>query len=350
VSGLQPDKDEAGADTISLLALGSALLRRRRIIVGFALVGVALGLGLALTSPRLYTSYATFIPQAAEQQVSALERAAGQLGIRGAGGDPAWGPPMYVELLKTRALLEPIALDTIVVLEENGRRATVSELLDIEDDDRARRTDRTVRALRRLVQPTLLTPLAAVKVEVTTPWPSVSTALVDKLVRGVNAFNIESRRSQAKAEREFVELQVAEAERTLGMAESRMEEFLRRNRAITGSPELTFERERLQRDVALRQELQTSWLKSREDARIREVRDIPVITVLEAARLPIEPESRGSVRNSLLGGIIFGILGVLVALVSHAVAGARRSSSEDAREFFGLLEGMTPNVLRRRSR
>jgi uncharacterized protein involved in exopolysaccharide biosynthesis len=186
-----------------------------------------------------------------------------------------------------------------------------------------------------------------VKLSVTTRWPSVSLALAERLVQSVNQFNLETRKSQAAAERRFVEVQVGEAERALREAEDRLQSFLQRNRAIADSPELGFQRDRLQREVALRQQVYTSLVQSREEARIREVRDTPVITLLEGPRLPMVGEARKSVKKGLAGGIAGAMLGVLIALVVQGAAGARRASSTEAREFFQLVQEATPQLLRR---
>lgn len=335
-------------DEMSVLALGSVLLRRRRMIIALGLLGSALGLAAGLSRPRVYVSGAVFIPQVSEGGASGLALAASQLGIRvPSSGGAAWGPPVYVELLGSQALLEPIALDTVVVAEEGGRRVAIMDLFRVKAPTPARRTDLAVSALRRIIKASENRNLGAVKLSVTTKWPSVSLALAERLVRGVNQFNRETRKSQAGAERQFVEAQAREAERALRESEDRLQLFLQRNRSIAGSPDLEFQRDRLQREVALRQQVYTSLLESREEARMSEVRDTPVITVLANPRLPVVGEARKSVMKGMAGGIAGGMFGVLVAFLVQAMAGARRQRSEEAREFFQLVEDATPRFLRR---
>src|SRR5438445_8264651 len=244
-----PGPAHQGEDEISLLALGSVLLRRRRTIVTLGLLGSAAGLATGLLATRVYKSSAKFLPQVSEASTSGIALVATQLGIRVPTSSGGWGPPVYAELLRSRALLEPIALDTVVVLEEGGRRVALMDLLEVEAPTPERRADRAVRALGEIVKSREVRALGAVEVTVTTRWPSVSLALAERLVRGVNQFNVETRKSQAAAERQFVEAQAGEAERALREAEDRLQGFLQQNRVIS-SPELGFERDRLQRQVA----------------------------------------------------------------------------------------------------
>jgi len=160
---------------------------------------------------------------------------------------------------------------------------------------------------------------------------------------------METRRSQAAEERWFVKKQAAEAEKALRAAEDRQQSFLQRNR-VTSAPEVDIELQRLRREVILRQQVHSSLVQNQEEARIREVRDTPVITLLEEPRLPLFAESRKVALKLVLGGLGGGVLGVLIAFLMQGLAGARGAQSDEAREFFGLLDELTPRFLRKRGR
>lgn len=83
---------------------------------------------------------------------------------------------------------------------------------------------------------------------------------------------------------------------------------------------------------------------------MREVRDTPVITVLENPRLPVVGEARRSVARGILGGLAGGMLGIMVALLVHGAGRARREPGGAARDFFEVLDEATPSWLRRRVR
>jgi uncharacterized protein involved in exopolysaccharide biosynthesis len=93
--------------------------------------------------------------------------------------------------------------------------------------------------------------------------------------------------------------------------------------------------------------LYSSWLERSEEARIREVRDTPVITVIENAQIPSEREARGTVKKAFFLGLFFATLGVLAAFFSRWVASARAAHTEESREFFHLVGQATPRFLRK---
>jgi uncharacterized protein involved in exopolysaccharide biosynthesis len=339
----------ARTDEVSLLALGAAVLRRRRLILVLGFLGGLAGLLFAVVQPRLYASQSTFIPQDAESGISDLAMAASQLGIRlpTSSSGTRWTPAVYVELLTSRALLAPIARDTFTAVEV-GRSATLMDLLGVEDENPERQLVRAVRVLASdVIEVSEVRHLGAVRLTVRTQWPSVSHAIATRLVAGVNTFNYNTRRSQASAERQFVEARAAEAESALRAAEDRLRAFLQANRTISPASTMAFEAERLQREVTLRQELHTSWMKSREEARIREVRNTPVITVIEEPRRPVIPEARRTILKAALGGIGGTLLGIFIAFVTLLTARARRTPDSEAQEFFALVDQVRPRFLKR---
>lgn len=322
---------------ISIFAFAVVLLRWWKLILGLGIVGAFVGLGLGLMSARVYKSEATFIPQGTD--LSSIASLSATLGLRTPSSGNAWGPPVYVELLHSDALLGPIAVDTFTVAEER-RRAPLMELLKIQAPDSAQRVEYTVRKLRMVVKVSEDRKLSAVRVSVTTEWPSVSLALVNRLVESVNRFNLQTRKSQATAERQFADEQASQAERELRAAEDRLQAFLQGNRnagGLGGSPQLTFSKDRLNRDVGLREQVYRTLLQAREEARIREVRDTPVITILGAPRLAVIGEPRNSVKKGILTGLAWTLLGVLIAFVTDGLRGLARRPSAESREFFRML-------------
>jgi uncharacterized protein involved in exopolysaccharide biosynthesis len=335
---------------VSVLELGTILLRRRRLLFMLGLLGAALGGLVAFLGGRSYGTRAVFMPHESQSGVSELALAASQLGLQVPGNASAgWVPAVYVELINSRVLLEPIALDTFVIAEEGGRRAELADLLGVNERDPARRSELAVQALRNRIRAQETRGFSAVSVTAYASWPSVSHGIVERLLASVSEFNLNKRKSQAVAERTFVEGQLAAAETEMRTAEERLKEFLEGNRGgIDRSPELTFQRNQLEREMLLRQELRLSLFKSLEEARIREVRDTPVMTVLEEPRLPGVPEPRGFPLRVAVGLFAGLVLASGIAFLSHLWADAKRVGDADTKEFLQLVQEASPRFLTRR--
>lgn len=329
-----------------MLVLGTALLRKRRMIVAMSLLGALAGIAAGVIPARQYRSWATFLPQGEENGMGGLALAASQFGIRVPSGSAAWSVPIYVQLAHSRALLEPILLDTVTVTEQSNRRVRLVDLLEPKGATEGLRMEFAVRELREHVRGEEDKKQGAVTLSATTEWPSVSYWMATRLLEEVNRFNQETRKTQAKAERVFAEAQVKTAEGQLRQAEDNLQRFLQQNRSIRPGSELEFERDRLQREVMFRQSVYTTVAQGFEEARMREVREIPVTTLLEEPRLAVVPEPRRAALRAIAGGAMGGILGCLVALLANALAMVRHDRSPAAEEFFRTLRETMPRFSR----
>ena len=97
----------------------------------------------------------------------------------------------------------------------------------------------------------------------------------------------------------------------------------------------------------MRTQTHTSLLQNREQARLREVRNTPVITMIEEASLPVLPESRGALVRGIVGLIFGGMLSILWVLGTGRLSTVDGSSDPDRRELIALLREVTPTLLRR---
>jgi uncharacterized protein involved in exopolysaccharide biosynthesis len=317
---------------ISVYWILAVLLRRRRLLLVAALVGAVVGLGVALVRPPSYTSSFSFLPQSTQDPNRAgLASIAGQFGISlGNLGGASAPPQLYADLIVTREVLGPIAQGSIDVTDQRSS-VPLSTFLDIDKGPPALVLDNTVRALRkRVVSATVASRTTGmVTVSARTRDPKASFELAQRLLDGLNRFNLVTRQSQAHAERVFAESRYADARTSLRVAEDALQQFLQTNRQYQNSPPLTFQRERLQRDVMLQQQLVTTLAQQYEDARIREVRDTPVITVIERAVMPVRPDPRLRGLLTVLGALV----GVTAAALVVLLAASKDAQSRDpARE------------------
>ena len=262
------DSHAALEDEISLLALASVLLRHRWTVVRASLGLAVLTAVFVAWTPITYTATASFLPQgsgAGGSGIGALAGLAGQFGISVPSSGGGETPEFYALLVKSRVSLSQIAEHSFTLTEEEAKRApaqsgTLAELLEIGDEDvspEKRRHDVAQWLAQTALSVGTGRQTGMITVSVTTPWSSLSEALAQQVLDLVNDFNLQTRRSQAAAERAFVEGRLAEARDSLRAAEDRLARFLETNRQWEGSPELSFQRDRLQRQLLTQQQVFT---------------------------------------------------------------------------------------------
>jgi uncharacterized protein involved in exopolysaccharide biosynthesis len=318
-------------DEISLWEVLAVLLRRRGTIVLTTFVVTALAIAFVFLRAETFTTEASFRPQGSEASSSQLMALASQFGVSVPGGGEEASPAFYAELLESREILSRAATRPYEV--EGVGTVMLKDLLEIEKDTEALRDDATIKWLREdAVEVSTSRETGTVTLSVTTEWPDLSKAIADELLAEVSLFNLNTRRSQAAAEREFIEGRVKEAEAELAAAEDSLRIFLQSNRQYEDSPLLIFRHEALQREVTLRSSVLTTLVQSFEQARISEVRDTPVITVLQEPFLPPGPDDRRLVLSAALGIVLGGMMGIVLAFVVEAFR--RPSDGDPAKQDF----------------
>jgi len=333
------------SDEISLFAVGALLVRSRWLIARWALAGGVAALAAVWTRPAIYRASASFVPESGESPRSGLSSLASSLGVTVPTGAPSLSPDFYLALLNSREILEQIALDTLTVPEFSGKRVALEDMLKVGAGSAKLRQEAAVKELRRRIATSIDKATGIVTVSVATPWPTVSLTVVTDLVNGVNAFNQRSRRDEAAAERRFIEGRLVQATAELRAAEDALQRFLQSNRA-TAAPDLRFAQDRLERNVSLRQQVFASLTQAYDDVRMRELRDTPVISMVDEPSVAARPEPRGRGVVTLVGVFLGAAIGALVAAMRRLVATRRAVGDPAAEEFLMTIGEVKGNVRR----
>jgi uncharacterized protein involved in exopolysaccharide biosynthesis len=345
------DSAPASASSFPIFRLIALIVRRRRLLLLSPLIGALVLGGLALARARTYSAYASFLPQSAGVSSSPLAGLAAQYGfsIPNSSG-AAQSPDFYAALLTSREVLEAVAAgDYALTVDGKQKRGNLATLLGISRATSDATMQATVVALKKMLTTNVSRQTGMVSLSVTAPWESLSQQLAMRLLEEVNKFNLNRRRSQASEERRFVESRAESAKAELAAAESRLQVFLQGNRAYQGSPALRFEAERLGREVDLRQSVYAQLQQSYERAKLDEVRDTPVITIVDHPAT--EPNARGTVLKALLGLLLGGAIGVALALLFEIMSRDDLREREDYAEMVreaNNVGGVFGRLLRRR--
>lgn len=331
-----PEMSDLVRDEVSFLSLMNVVLRHRRRIVRTTTLCVVVALVLGLMQDRTYTSSAYFVPQAAKGP-SGLSGLAAQFGVAIPGGDAAQSPAFYVSLLTSREVLEGIVDEQWSTTADSAARTTnLLDLYGIEAKSPALRREKGIARLSEDIAAAADGKTGMVKLTVTAPNALLSQRLNGRLLELLNEFNLQRRQSQAAQERKFTEDRVSQARADLRAAEDRLQAFMQGNRDYRNSPSLSFQYDRLQREMAMRQQVYGTLAQALEQSRIDEIRDTPVITVIERPRVPVRPNSRNLVLKLVLSVIVGLGLGVFLAFLRERIDRPRYASNEDANEFASL--------------
>jgi uncharacterized protein involved in exopolysaccharide biosynthesis len=283
-------------------------------------VAVILTLLVSLLLPTRWTAKGSFIPetQSSIQLPQGIGALAGELGFSLPGADPMSSPDFYAAVTRSRSLLERTLLTRFPVPGVTGERADSAPLIDIleiEADTPRERLDKGVEWLKDHSAARVDNKTGTIEIEVELPGPELAATVASHMLGLLNDFNRQTRNLRARERRKFTEARTAEARNDLESAEEAMRAFLTRNRQFETSPQLLFEHGRLDRQVQLRQEVYQTLEREYEIARIDEVNDTPLLTVIDPPVPPAKPSSPRPVRMGLVAGVLGLILSVSLAFL-----------------------------------
>lgn len=344
-SAMNPDSTPSPSG-VSVVDLLNVLLRQRLLVISVtaaALILTALYLAFA---PRIYTVKTSFVVQKKDRNSAA--GLAAQLGMDLSGSEGSESPGFYAALVKTPDVLEHLA-DTVFQTSNDPKPRSLSAIWSISAGTPLERRKKVIDRLQRAISASPALKLDLVMLDVVTRDPLLSKDIADAVLSQINWFNLRTRQSRAGAERQFDERLLSEVQSQLRQAEDETQQFYQRNQQARLSAGLEMEKQRLARRLEIMNSRYVSLVTAYDQARIDEVRDTPVITVIEKPTLPVKPDSRRSLQKMILMLVLGALLGAVLALGREGVLWLRSAQASEAKEFARLL-GDTSADMRRLKR
>lgn len=343
------DRPSTRATAMSPLALFGTLLRYRRVVLGLpaglAIAAVAFTL---LRGPR-WDATSTFMPQSSSSTEQRLSSLAAQFGLTSAIPTSDVSLDFYEGLLTSRDILDRVALTTYAFATDSTAQDTVRgnllQIFDVKQNTHTKMLAAAVEELQNHMTINKDDAAGTVTFSVSTPYGPLSERIARRFLDLITEFDQHRRQSQAAAERRFVGGRMVEAKHEVDSVEALMRQFLDENRTYQSSPRLSFEADRLQSELNLRRSVYTGLAQSYEQARIDEVRNTPVITIIDAPEGSALP-SGGLVLNALLGIFLGGVLATAIVFGREYLAGLSVDRPDEYAAFVGVWREAVSGVRR----
>ena len=302
--------DLDGYDAVKFVDFEAILkffLRNRRVIAIATGVVSVVAVVMSLLLPKEYTVRVSIVPPdittSNSGQMSVLTQLAG---IGGVGGSAI--APLYPKVLSSNRVLVT-ALDVAFTGDTTYRKAIAQEL-DV-DLYSPRTTEILLEAVREKIYPDVGKDGFTV-IEFVWTDPDVAAGFLNATIREMDRYLRILTVAEVRERRRMIDRRRAEEADSLRIAEEEMLRFREANRAINMSPEAQLEEGRLQRNVEIHGTLYTELTRQAEIAKIEEMREMPVVNVLDWAYPP--PISSGPKKmrivfvSILLGFVLITII------------------------------------------
>jgi len=316
-------------EEFSIVELRRGVVRRWRWLVAAPLAAALLGAVAALVWPKTWTATTTFVPESAlgsnnTSLLGALGGISSLLGDAGGGASALArlkdGPTteFFADVLTSQELLTTTLRTPFADPESPGQKQPLLELIDVSGPTEKRRFGNALRKFKRKVKVTINRRSAIVNLNVTLSDPVLSASVANFMLSQLNVFNLERRQRSSTEQRRFAELRLTTAQAELNAAEQAREAFLYANRNYYESPRLMVAYDALDRVVRVKEGILIGLTKTFEESRVAEVRDTPLLTVVDVAMPPDRPLQRPLLWAGVATGVglLIGIIGVVFAALS----------------------------------
>ena len=312
---------------IDLLELAMKLWKQKKKIAIWCLTGAVIGLVVAFSIPREYTTDVKLAPELGNgQKVSgSLGAMAAMVGIGNAaqGGSDAVNPTLYPDVVSSVPFL--VGLFNVPVEEIKGEKAIpLKEYMEDdlrspwwsvimglpfkligmltsndEEDDLNKPTDTfhltksedlIVKALQTRINASVDTKTSVITISVMMQDPLISATLADTVVNRLQEYITDYRTNKARQDLKYAELLNDEAKENYYKAQQKYADYLDRNNGlILHSAQTT--RERLQNEATLAFNLYNQTAQQLQMAKAKVQENTPVYATVTPATVPIKPTS-----------------------------------------------------------
>lgn len=300
---MENDMESQGklVDRDQLYRFLDVVFRNWKRIVSFFLMVVLISFAILLLVPNYYLSQVTILPPAGKSSFPGLMNLASELGYSSSSEGVVNSPQVISRIVRSRMLAEMLGTREYFH-QGKGRYVKLPEIFRVKENDPARIEYFTHLALNRALTTNIDARIKSLDIILKVDDPRVASELMNAIVEELDNYNKHYRNSKARSNREFIEKRLTDTGDSLKKYEEALRSFKEENRMIVQSPALLLKQQRLSRMISINQELYLLLSKEYETAKIQEVRDTPVLDIIERARtLPIKS---GPVKRSVLVRII----------------------------------------------
>lgn len=330
-------------DEIDLIELAKTIWDNRVLIYKFVAVGVVLGLAVALLSTKEYRSSATLMPEYSTETAGGnasrlLQQYGGLLGISGGGtynsASNAIRVQLYPQIVSSLSFQQKLAAhdfyfpdyDTTASLMEYyleiqspgvlgylqkftiGLPGTIIGAFSGDDEVSPNAFDqnadpdiieltkdemKVIENLRQRVSASLDEESGVITVGVQMTNPKLAAEMADFTIQELTDYLVEYRTEKVLRDLQFVEEQLAEAEKRFEAAQIALADFRDSNQGALTNRARTQEQQ-LQSEYDLAFNLYNGLTQEYEQAKLRVQEETPVFKVLQPVQVPVDDETSGA--------------------------------------------------------
>jgi len=259
------------------------LFRYRKLLLWNFIVSLAIIIPVVLLLPNYYKSSATFLPLnnfQMSQSIANLSNLAAMAGVSLNHDDLT---RLFPDIINSDTILKQV-IYTEYYSDKFKKSVNLVEYWDYQDEDSIKAFELALKKLRDELDITTDVKTGIVSVAIMMNEPALARDIVTNIINDLDMFLRTQHRSNATEQKEWIATRLIDVKNELELYEDSLRIFREKNQLIT-APSLMLIQERLLRQIAISTSVYTELKKQYEIAQLEEVKNIPIVNVLDVPRI-----------------------------------------------------------------
>ena len=292
----------------------SPLWSNRKLIIIVSLVVGVVTLGINFLLPLYYKSTATLLPETEKSKLGSLSQFAGLAQLAGVsvggGGDIA---RLYPTIVSSETVLRNV-IGEKYRSDRFKEPVNLIQYYELDEDTPEKNMAKALEKLRNALVTTFDAKTSIVTISLVMREPQLAADVLNGVIAELDMFMRQKRITSASEQAKWIDDRLGDVQQELRSAEEALKNFRERNRRVSDSPQLLLEQERLGREVQVKSTIFIELKKQYELARIDEIKNISIVSVLDPARPPVRKDSPKRATNAAIMFLVslFGTSGYFV--------------------------------------
>lgn len=299
---------------IDWIELLSSIWNSRKLIASVVGAMTVVAVIYSLILPEYFKSTATLLPETEKSKLAGLGNLSELASLAGVSTGEVSLTKLYPTIIKSESVLK-----NVIYAQYHTNKfkdsANLIQFWEIEEKTPGRAYEAALKALSNELDVSLDLKTGVVSISMETREPQLSADIINNITSELDKFIRTKRTTNASEQRKWIEGRLVEVKRDLERSEGVLKEFRENNRRVIDSPQLLMEQDRLIREVQINSTLYIELKKQYELAKIEEIKNIPIINVMDPAR-PAARKASPKRSNIVLTVFSLSFLGSLLYVIS----------------------------------
>lgn len=264
---------------------------------------------VSLLLPKYYQSTTTLLPGEEQPGISALAGLSNLASITGISVGKSSLEELYPDIILSESVLKEV-IEQKYKSEEFEHQVNLIEYWEIDEDTPLEGYESALEKLRKELEVNYERRKGLVTVSLLMKEPQLAADVVNYLVKQLDEFIRTKRTTNASERRRWIEARLQEVDSDLERSEDSLKTFREKNRRVEGSPQLLLEQGRLLRKVTINSAIYEELKKQYEIAKIEEIKNVPIINIMDAAR-PAAQKEKPKRRLIVVSSFLLALVGAV---------------------------------------